>query len=93
MQTNTPSSKNDGRVNVDHRRNSGWASCALGQSFPGHFPGLMSASVKVGNILSFIPDTLRWIIPALLMAGYFAVLVSCILLKSELSTNSNRAGK
>lgn len=27
------------------------------------------------------------------MAGYFAALVSCIVLKSELASNPNRAGK
>ena len=38
-------------------------------------------------------DILTGIILVLLVAGYFAALVSCILLKSELSINSNRAGK
>lgn len=40
-----------------------------------------------------ISDALTWMALVLLIVGYFAALVSCILLKSQLSTNSNRAGK
>jgi len=37
--------------------------------------------------------TYQWLVLVLLIAGYFATLISCIVLESELTTNANRAGE